>query len=74
MPPVQDAAQLQQDDPIAILASSLSIRDSIRLVLADLPDLPDPNMVAFVDVTKADALRRRLAARRVLQSLSDALS
>jgi hypothetical protein len=71
---VQDAAQLQPDDAIAILANSLSIRESIDLVLADLPSLPDPNMVAFVDVAKADALRRRLAARRVLQSLSDALS
>jgi len=74
VPPVQDAAQLQPDDAIAILANSLSIRESIDLVLADLPSLPDPNMVAFVDVAKADALRRRLAARRVLQSLSDALS
>lgn len=57
-----------------MLANSLSIRESIELVLADLPSLPDPNMVAFVDPAKADAIRRRLAARRVLKSLSDALS
>ena len=57
-----------------MLANSLSIRESIELVLADLPSLPDPNMVAFVDPAKADAIRRRLAARRALKSLSDALS
>lgn len=71
---MQDATQLPQPEDPATIAKTLSLRDALDLVLADLPETPDPNLVAFVDVSKADAIRRRLAARIVLRHLADTLS
>lgn len=51
------------------LAESLSLKEALELVLADLPDTADPGVVVYANVEKARGIQRRLAARLVLQKL-----
>lgn len=68
---LNNAPQLPPLPTAETIASSLSLREALEIVLADLPPTADPNTVAYMDLQKAIAIQRRLAARLVLKNLAD---